>query len=124
MLIVFGLVTSIPLIVAGSALLMSLLDRFPILVWAGAALLGWVAGDIMAKDPALERVLTPDQMHTLHFWAAAAGAVFVVGMGCWLRQYQHKKMLEAAADRRSAGTGRISAQAIKSALNLMAWSDG
>ncbi len=58
-LIVFGLVTSVPLIVAGSALLMSLLDRFPILVWAGAALLGWVAGDIMAKDPALERILTP-----------------------------------------------------------------
>ena len=92
-LIVFGLVTSIPLIVAGSALLMSLLDRFPILVWAGAALLGWVAGDIMAKDSALERFLTADQMHTLHFWAAAAGAVFVVAMGWWLRQYKHKKSL-------------------------------
>jgi len=93
-LIVFGLVTSIPLIVAGSALLMSLLDRFPILVWAGAALLGWVAGDIMVKDSALERVLSPDQIHTLHFWAAAAGAIFVVGLGWWMKQYQHKKMLE------------------------------
>lgn len=93
-LIIFGLVTSIPLIVAGSALLMSLLDRFPILVWAGAALLGWVAGDIMAKDPALARILTADQMHTLHFWAAAAGAAFVVLMGFWLRQYMHKRMLE------------------------------
>lgn len=95
MLIIFGLVTSIPLIIAGSALLMSLLDRFPILVWAGAALLGWVAGDIMAKDPALARILTPDQMHVLHYWAAAVGAAFVVLMGYWLRQYQHKKMLEA-----------------------------
>jgi YjbE family integral membrane protein len=94
-LIVFGLVTSVPLIVAGSALLMSLLDRFPILVWAGAALLGWVAGDIMAKDPALERILTPDQMHTLHYWAAAAGAVFVLLMGYWFRQYQHRKLLAA-----------------------------
>jgi YjbE family integral membrane protein len=93
-LIVFGLVTSIPLIVAGSALLMALLDRFPILVWGGAALLGWVAGDIMAKDGALERVLSPEQMHTLHYWAAAVGAVFVVAMGWWLRQYQHKKALE------------------------------
>jgi YjbE family integral membrane protein len=93
-LIIFGLVTSIPLIVAGSALLMSLLDRFPILVWAGAALLGWVAGDIMAKDPALARILTSDQMHTLHYWAAAVGAAFVVLMGYWFRQYQHKKMLE------------------------------
>jgi predicted tellurium resistance membrane protein TerC len=91
-LIIFGLVTSIPLIVAGSALLMSLLDRFPILVWAGAALLGWVAGDIMAKDSALERVLSPDQLHTLHFWAAAAGAVFVVGLGWWMKQRQHKSV--------------------------------
>jgi predicted tellurium resistance membrane protein TerC len=74
---------------------MSLLDRFPILVWAGAALLGWVAGDIMAKDPALARILTPEQMHTLHYWAAAAGALFVVAFGYWMRQYQHKKMLDA-----------------------------
>jgi YjbE family integral membrane protein len=94
-LIIFGLVTSVPLIVAGSALLMSLLDRFPILVWAGAALLGWVAGDIMAKDPALARILTPDQMHSLHYWAAAAGALFVIAFGYWLRQYQHKKLLDA-----------------------------
>jgi YjbE family integral membrane protein len=94
-LIVFGLATSVPLIVAGSALLMSLLDRFPILVWAGAGLLGWVAGDIMAKDSALERILSPDQMHSLHYWAAAAGAVLVVALGWWLKQRQHKHMLEA-----------------------------
>lgn len=94
-LIIFGLATSIPLIVAGSALLMALLDRFPILVWAGAALLGWVAGDIMAKDSALEWVLTREQMHTLHYFAAVVGALFVLGMGYWLRQYQHKKLLEA-----------------------------
>jgi YjbE family integral membrane protein len=94
-LIIFGLVTSIPLIVAGSALLMSLLDRFPVLVWAGAALLGWVAGDIMVKDSALERVLSADQLHTLHFWAAAAGAVFVVALGWWMKQRQHKTMLDA-----------------------------
>ena len=53
-LIIFGLATSIPLIIAGSALLMALLDRYPILVWAGAALLGWVAGDIMMKDEGLQ----------------------------------------------------------------------
>lgn len=94
-LIIFGLATSIPLIVAGSALLMALLDRFPILVWAGAALLGWVAGDIMAKDSALEWILTREQMHTLHYFAAVVGALFVLGMGYWLRQYQHKKLLEA-----------------------------
>ena len=94
-LIIFGLATSVPLIVAGSALLMSLLDRFPILVWAGAALLGWVAGDIMVKDHAMEYVLNAGVLHTLHFWAAAAGAVFVVAMGWWLRQKHHKRMLDA-----------------------------
>ena len=43
-LIVFGLATSVPLIIAGSALLMKVMEKYPILVWAGAALLGWVAG--------------------------------------------------------------------------------
>jgi YjbE family integral membrane protein len=80
-LIIFGLATSVPLIVAGSAILMSLLERFPILVWAGGALLGWVAGDIMIKDDALLRVLNPDVIAGLHYWAAAAGALFVVGTG-------------------------------------------
>jgi YjbE family integral membrane protein len=52
-LIVFGLATSVPLIVAGSAILMALLERYLILIWAGGALLGWIAGDILSTDPAL-----------------------------------------------------------------------
>jgi YjbE family integral membrane protein len=52
-LLILGLAISIPLIVAGAALIMALLTRLPILVWAGAALLGWIAGDVMATDPAL-----------------------------------------------------------------------
>jgi YjbE family integral membrane protein len=50
-LIVFGLVVSIPLIVAGATFIMALLTRFPALVWAGAALLGWIAGDLIMEDP-------------------------------------------------------------------------
>ena len=50
-LIVFGLVISIPMIVAGATLIMALLTRFPILVWAGAALLGWIAGELVMEDP-------------------------------------------------------------------------
>ena len=53
-LLVIGLAISVPLIVAGAALIMALLTRLPILVWAGAALLGWIAGDVMATDPAIE----------------------------------------------------------------------
>src|SRR6202007_861150 len=60
-LLVLGLAISIPMIIAGAALIMFVLDRFPILVWLGATLLGWIAGDVIATDPAvqpsLERVL-------------------------------------------------------------------
>jgi predicted tellurium resistance membrane protein TerC len=52
-LLILGLAISIPLIVAGAALIMALLNRLPILVWAGAALLGWIAGDVIATDPAI-----------------------------------------------------------------------
>ena len=50
-LIAFGLAVSIPLIVAGATLIMALLTRFPILVWAGAGLLGWIAGELVMEDP-------------------------------------------------------------------------
>lgn len=80
-LIVFGLASSVPLIIAGSALLMSLLERFPILVWAGAALLGWVAGEIIVKDAAVEGYLGAELSERLHLWSAAVGAVFVVALG-------------------------------------------
>jgi YjbE family integral membrane protein len=56
-LLVLGLAISIPLIVAGAALIMALLNRLPILVWAGAALLGWIAGDVIATDPAIHPML-------------------------------------------------------------------
>ena len=55
-LLVIGLAVSIPLIVAGAALIMALLDRFPILVWAGAALLGWIVGEVIATDPVIGRL--------------------------------------------------------------------
>jgi YjbE family integral membrane protein len=93
-LIIFGLATSIPLIIAGSALLMALLDRFPILVWAGAALLGWVAGDIMIKDSALLKFVSPEIIHALHYWAALVGAVLVVTIGYLIRRMRHKEPLQ------------------------------
>jgi YjbE family integral membrane protein len=57
-LLVLGLAISVPLIVAGAALIMALLTRLPILVWAGAALLGWIAGEVIATDPAVAPVLS------------------------------------------------------------------
>jgi YjbE family integral membrane protein len=53
-LLILGLAISIPMIVAGAALIMLVLDRFPILVWLGALLLGWIAGDVIETDPAVQ----------------------------------------------------------------------
>ena len=52
-LLVLGLLVSVPLIVAGAALIMAVLERLPILIWFGAGLLGWIAGDVIATDPAV-----------------------------------------------------------------------
>jgi YjbE family integral membrane protein len=94
-LIIFGLATSVPLIVAGSALLMAALERYPVLVWAGGALLGWVAGDIMIKDGALLDWISPTLLSDLHYGAGAAGAVFVVAVAALIRRAHHKRMMEA-----------------------------
>src|SRR5262245_44289190 len=99
-LIIFGLATSVPLIVAGSAILMAVLERFPILVWAGGALLGWVAGDIMIKDDALKMQIDPLVIDELHVWAGAAGPVFVVAVGYLIRSRRH------AAARREERDGK------------------
>jgi YjbE family integral membrane protein len=56
-LIIMGLVISIPLVVFGATLLTWLLDRMPILVWAGSALLGWVAGELIATEPIMQPYL-------------------------------------------------------------------
>jgi MYXO-CTERM domain-containing protein len=60
---------------------MNLTERFPIIVWAGAALLGWIAGEIIAKDPLFTGHLDPASAHTVWTVSAALGALFVVGAG-------------------------------------------
>jgi YjbE family integral membrane protein len=56
-LLVLGLAISIPIIIAGAALIMLVLDRFPVLVWLGAMLLGWIAGEVIASDLAVAPIL-------------------------------------------------------------------
>ncbi|MGH6847596.1 MAG: TerC family protein [Methylocella sp.] len=83
-LILSGLALSIPLIVFGSTLVLALLNRFPLLVWAGAGLLGWIAGDLIGTDPGLAawlRVRWPG----FEAWDGAAGAAFVL-LIAWLRR--------------------------------------
>jgi YjbE family integral membrane protein len=89
-LLMFGLAVSIPLIMVGAALVLALLERFPIIVWAGAALLGWIAGEIIAKDPLFTANLDPATAHTVLMLGATLGALFVIGAGMvrrrWLRR--------------------------------------
>ena len=58
LLLGLGLAVSIPLVIAGAALIMALFERYPVLVWAGAALLGWIAGGLVGSDPAVEKHLS------------------------------------------------------------------
>src|SRR5262249_15137021 len=77
--LVLGLVISIPLIIFGSTIILKLMNRFPIIITAGAALLGWVAGEMAVTDPAIQAAL--EQVHWLHTVAPITGAVIVVAIG-------------------------------------------
>jgi YjbE family integral membrane protein len=85
-LLALGLAISIPLIVAGAALIMTLLDRLPVLVWAGAALLGWVAGEMLITDPWLIQRLGEDLGHKAEIPSAVVGAAVVLAAGYALRR--------------------------------------
>jgi YjbE family integral membrane protein len=93
-LIILGLIISIPLVVGGATLITSLLTRYPILVWAGAALLGWVAGELLATEPALAHAVEwLAQMLNVTTKTVArlfevVGALIVVGLGKILMRAQ------------------------------------
>jgi YjbE family integral membrane protein len=77
-LLILGLAISIPMIIAGAALIMLVLDRFPLLIWLGAMLLGWIAGNVIASDPAdqslLHRVLDGQMIFSVEATSAIFGA--------------------------------------------------
>jgi len=79
-LVILGLVVSIPLIVWGSTLVLRLLERFPIVITLGGALLGWIAGSMMISDIAVVRVIG-EPGTALHYGVGLAGAVLVVLIG-------------------------------------------
>ena len=82
LLLVIGLVISVPLIIFGSTIILTLMNRFPVIITAGAALLGWVAGEMAVGDPAIKDFV--EAHHSLHTAAPVAGAVLVVLVGKWL----------------------------------------
>jgi YjbE family integral membrane protein len=85
-LLILGLAISIPLIIAGASLIMTVLERYPVLVWAGAALLGWIAGEMFLSDPWIVERLGAEAAHRYEMPAAVAGALLVLGLGAALRR--------------------------------------
>ncbi|QIB32503.1 TerC family protein [Ancylobacter pratisalsi] len=98
-LFIFGLLLTIPLIVFGSQIILKLIARFPILIWFGAALLGWIAGEMLVGDKVVlefmqgysaglvDVVLDPEDPVGLkaaalpHYVASVFGAIFVISFG-------------------------------------------
>jgi YjbE family integral membrane protein len=82
-LIAVGVAISIPLVVVGANLIVGVINRFPILVWAGGGLLGWVAGGMAAEDPELVSLLAG---RDLSFVLGAVAAVLVVAVAWTMKQ--------------------------------------
>jgi YjbE family integral membrane protein len=81
-LLILGLAISIPLVIFGSTLMIKLMERFPIIITLGAALIGWVGGETLISDVVLQDLVA--QYPALHHGAAAVGAVLVVLIGKYL----------------------------------------
>lgn len=62
-----GIVLSIPVIIFGSQGIMKLMDRFPLIIWMGAGLLGWVGAEMMITDPVLKSYIASVE-HSLGAW--------------------------------------------------------
>ncbi|PUE06770.1 hypothetical protein B9Z51_12580 [Limnohabitans sp. T6-5] len=78
-LLVLGLAISIPLVIFGSKMMIALMDRFPIIVTLGAALIGWVGGETIASDVALKSFV--DANTWMHYVCPAVGAALVLAIG-------------------------------------------
>ena len=78
-LVIFGLLVSIPIIVAGSQIVLKLMDRFPLIITLGGMLLGWIAGQMAVTDPAVKPYF-PDEK-VWEYGAALAGALLVLAIG-------------------------------------------
>ncbi|HET8695285.1 MAG TPA: TerC family protein [Aquabacterium sp.] len=85
-LVIFGLLVSIPVIVWGSTLVLRLMDRFPLIITAGGMLLGWIAGTLAIGDPAVQRFVPDNDFN--HYVAAVVGALLVLALGTLLARRQ------------------------------------
>jgi YjbE family integral membrane protein len=96
LLVVLGLLISIPIIVWGSQLVIKLMARFPLIITAGGMLLGWIAGGMLVSDPVLANpdkwqwMLKLPQNDTIKYGASVAGALLVLVIGKYVASRQAK----------------------------------
>lgn len=88
-LLVLGLGISIPIVVFGSVMMLGIMTRYPVVISLGAALLGWIAGDIIVTDPAISGWIGSHADWLRHWHVAAIGGALVVTLiGRWSRPGQ------------------------------------
>lgn len=93
-LVIFGLLVSVPIIIWGSTLVLKLIDRYPVVVTFGAALLGWIAGGMLVTDVLVTNQWgEPATVVKLGF--EIAGALLVVGVGRVLGERRNRKARQA-----------------------------
>ena len=86
-LVAFGILVSIPIVVWGSKLVLTLMDKFPIVITLGAALLGWIAGGMMLSDPVVPDSVAKAVPYGSYVFAAL-GALLVVAVGKFIASRQ------------------------------------
>ena len=89
LLLLFGLSLSIPLVIFASGMLAKVMDKYPIVVYAGGALLGRVAGHMIVTDTFTVQTFAPGAV--LGYSVEAAGAIVVVIAGTWLRLHRARR---------------------------------
>ncbi len=107
-LVIFGILVSIPIVVWGSKFVLKLMDRFPIVIAFGGALLGWIAGDMLLGDAVVKPYLE-GRPGWLKYVASTAGALLVVAIGTWLakRALKPQAVVEVASSESVEGQGDV-----------------
>jgi len=90
-LLIFGLGTSIPILIFASSMLSLLMDKYPIIIYIGAAILGQVGGEMIITDPIVVQVLAPSDILTYSIEALAAVGVVIVGR-LWAKRTYAKQI--------------------------------
>lgn len=90
-LVIFGLLVAVPFIIFGSQIILKFIERFPIIVYFGAGLLGWIGGDMMASDTFFTTRF-PELVFKMHYPAAVAGVVLVVAIGHYWGRNKTRKL--------------------------------